>query len=397
MNINDLIRTNEEEIFCASVAVERRIPKTGVIPDKLEEKVLSFYRSFMTELSRDIENIRIICKRPDDKGRIILFPGFFCGIGDWVLINQLMRHIKKENPDHMIAAAVCRTDGFFSVYSDICRLNPDIDILIEIPWGSCRDFDIHGLFSAKNDYGVSPLVWAEALLLLFLKDYAVEKIYKYTSRPLLLNHKNEVKIISHAQHLLDIQKIFSEHKNIPGLQAQADRIALAWRTFETLDLKGHRKIMLHVKFQEDLDLFIDVFDSLAQSRDDFSVFRVGREDLNVPQRSWLCDLFNEKYDIRDVAGLLQGSDLFCGNISGPMHLAAALGKKCVTVYFREFTGLLWDPVLPGNMYRAFYKKAIGHDGLEIKSPRNYGIKNKNVKCFEQVDAGDVAVAINAFL
>jgi ADP-heptose:LPS heptosyltransferase len=45
--------------------------------------------------------------------------------------------------------------------------------------------------------------------------------------------------------------------------------------------------------------------------------------------------------LRDLASLLASADLFCGNNSGPMHLAIALGRPGVVVVGPSARG--WDP------------------------------------------------------
>src|SRR5690348_18397857 len=47
-------------------------------------------------------------------------------------------------------------------------------------------------------------------------------------------------------------------------------------------------------------------------------------------------------DLRGLMALLAGSCLFLGNDTGPTHIAAALGKKCVVI-FGASDSKVWSP------------------------------------------------------
>ncbi|GAA4256235.1 glycosyltransferase family 9 protein [Azospirillum formosense] len=87
---------------------------------------------------------------------------------------------------------------------------------------------------------------------------------------------------------------------------------------------------------------------------------------------------------RESAAVLQRSQLFLGHDSGPMHLAASVGTRCVAVFSSRNLPGVWFP--RGNGHRIFYRQiACAGCGLRV-------CVEQAKRCISSIPHGDVAEA-----
>lgn len=85
-----------------------------------------------------------------------------------------------------------------------------------------------------------------------------------------------------------------------------------------------------------------------------------------------------------VAEMLRQCDLYLGNDTGLMHLAAAVGKPCVAVFSSRDVPGAWDPYGPGH---TVFRTAIACEGcLGLDCPLG------TYACIQSIAASDVAQA-----
>lgn len=103
--------------------------------------------------------------------------------------------------------------------------------------------------------------------------------------------------------------------------------------------------------------------------------------------------FCGKTTIKELVALLEQSDLFIGNDSGPLHLAVAVGIKTIS-FFGPETPNLYGP--RGNNHLVFYNDLYCSPCLNVyelkKTSRNCG-----GECLKEIRASDVINAIEKFI
>jgi ADP-heptose:LPS heptosyltransferase len=95
-----------------------------------------------------------------------------------------------------------------------------------------------------------------------------------------------------------------------------------------------------------VDRFAAIAEWLRQAHGIATVVNLGpgdeQIDADVRKRFAGVSIIMNDLDLRGLMALLAGSGLFLGNDTGPTHVAAALGKKCVVI-FGASDSKVWSP------------------------------------------------------
>jgi lipopolysaccharide heptosyltransferase III len=92
---------------------------------------------------------------------------------------------------------------------------------------------------------------------------------------------------------------------------------------------------------------------------------------------------------RETAALLERARLFIGHDSGPMHLAAAVGTRCVAVFSARQRPRIWFPF--GDGHRVIYHRTAC-EGCGLEQCVTFG-----KKCMTSINVGEVHAAVSATL
>jgi ADP-heptose:LPS heptosyltransferase len=115
-----------------------------------------------------------------------------------------------------------------------------------------------------------------------------------------------------------------------------------------------------------LERFLHVIGELISEFDIWPVIFGGEEDRVIG--AWLLDRWGSGYNaagalgIRSSLAAMKHCELFIGNDTGTMHMAAAVGLPCVAIFSSRERPGLWYP--PGEGHRVF-RSAIECEGCGL--------------------------------
>jgi ADP-heptose:LPS heptosyltransferase len=115
-----------------------------------------------------------------------------------------------------------------------------------------------------------------------------------------------------------------------------------------------------------LERFLHVIGELISEFDIWPVVFGGEEDRVIG--AWLLDRWGSGYNaagalgIRSSLAAMKHCELFIGNDTGTMHMAAAVGLHCVAIFSSRERPGLWYP--PGEGHRVF-RSAIDCEGCGL--------------------------------
>jgi len=98
-----------------------------------------------------------------------------------------------------------------------------------------------------------------------------------------------------------------------------------------------------------------------------------------------------KLDLKELAALLERADLFIGNDSGPMHMAAALDVPVIAIFGRNIPGVgpkRWGPY--GKKHKVFHKDPLCEKCYDRECPYGY-------KCLSAITVDEVFDAAKQYL
>jgi len=320
------------------------------------------------------ETIRLFTRPSyDAKKPHIVFPCFHAGFGDWVLINRIAAYVKRACPDAMLVLAVPGVGNPRAFLKETAHVNLWADAVCEVPCPEiCADL---------NEHGGEGVHAADAALGAWLSGLSAVSVYRYSEYPRLSAFPNAVNAQVSAQRVFDLDREIADNGYLRTfVPTFASRTTVGRLTDAA---RSAKKIVFHAKDADDAAQFFRVFAMIA-AQEPLVVFAIGAGDAAFFDEPWCVKLAADLCSVDMLAALLLEADLFAGNISGPMHLASAIGTKCIAYYFREWTMLDWAPRQPKPFFETVYKQAYGHDGEKIDEPKAYGRENANVARFEPV-------------
>jgi heptosyltransferase III len=139
--------------------------------------------------------------------------------------------------------------------------------------------------------------------------------------------------------------------------------------------------------------FIDAVGQLIESHDIWPVVFGDRSEREIGmtcQRAWGRGwVASGELSVRLSAALLSGCDLYLGNDTGTMHLAASAGVRCVAIFCSHAPPGQWYPFGNGH---AVLRKSIDCEGCHLRV-----CIDRNMECIRSIEVEEVVAAATSIL
>jgi heptosyltransferase-3 len=288
-------------------------------------------------------------------------------IGDLILSTPVFEAVKAKFPDSHVCALVS------SYAADVLKNNPQVDDVIiddhEKKGGGLGDFArlVRRIRKGKFDVAILLRPTFRLALILFLAGIKYRVGTGYRLYQVLLNRKvyqhRKVNLRHEAEYNLDLLRPLGvePQKIVPRVYLTADERRQASEAFEQLGMTPTDTVVLIHPGSGDSSLnlpagkFAEVADRLAEHLNAKIIFTGAENERSLIERiangmrSDATDLTG-RTDLRQLAAILERSDVVISNSTGPMHLAVAVGTPTVAIFCPIFPAgpIRWGPYGEGH-------------------------------------------------
>ena len=138
-----------------------------------------------------------------------------------------------------------------------------------------------------------------------------------------------------------------------------------------------------------------LIEKLYQRYNDYGLILLGsKEEFEYSEKASL-PWFGEKQNLcgmltpRESAAVLKQASIFIGHDSGPMHLAASVGTRCVSIFSARDLPGIWFPYGVGHQV-IYHKTDCFGCGLEV-------CKEKGKKCIASITANEIHISGESYI
>lgn len=403
----------ETQVWFGLIAKEKAIRDIGIITMAARafspgrEKAVEQAEKFRKRWGRKIKDIvvSLVKDGPVPAGKKqVLFPVFWpVGLGDLVVIQQLIREYRRNHPDDYLICAIPGKER--PELEELSRCNPDIDELWPVTGWEGGYLSVRDTLEIVDSHGCSPVAWQEAVLLEALKRRKVKAIFKYRSFPILLPYADISGVVDFWQ---EANGIIRKRGDMAKLIIPGEAISWAGEWYRERGISDKRLIFsIHIREDKqheqdrrnpDFRNYLRLIDMLGRQYD-CHLIRIGDPDLTPISRPFLLDTINEGLTLTQQGALIKQSHLFIGCNSGPQHFAAALGVPVVqgshTLDYR-LDREIHLPKAGKEDYICLFKRAFDKNGREL-SQKDYGGDIGNVARWADTPAEEIGEAVRAML
>ncbi|MBX3292597.1 MAG: glycosyltransferase family 9 protein [Acidobacteria bacterium] len=141
-----------------------------------------------------------------------------------------------------------------------------------------------------------------------------------------------------------------------------------------------------------IERYIAVVQRLVSYENIFPVIVGGPEDRRagelIIEMSGIGAIAAGRLSVRETAALLGQCEMFLGNDSGPMHLAAAMGTPCIAIFAAIDWAGAWSPFGDGN---TVFRRNVECEGCRVPNCPNDAL------CLKLIEPEEVFSACRATL
>lgn len=369
-------------------------------------------RKFLAECGEAIDKKALSAagRKSVNKGRKqVLFPFFYSvGLGDAVIIHQLIREYRKRHPEDYLICAFPGEER--PALRKIAACNPDIDESWSISgWENPRFGYLvtRDPLSEVNERGYNPLVWQEAVLLRAMRERDITHIIKYARMPILWNHR---RIATRKSYLgwVDAHRTVRLKGDIAKLEIPQEQITWAENWWKAKNIPEEALVVsLHIRENKDKNHsfrnpdfanYLKLIDFLRK-RYKAVIVRIGTPELTKIEKEGVIDTTRERLDLLQQGALIRKSHLFIGCHSGPQVFAAALGVPVVAGSYTmdwRLNKCLVTPKTREEDLICLFKRVFDEKGEEL-SRDDYGGSFFNVKKWTDTPAEEILEAVETML
>ncbi|MEA2037374.1 MAG: glycosyltransferase family 9 protein [Nanoarchaeota archaeon] len=332
----------------------------------------------------------------------------FWGIGNLIMLTPLIKAIREKFPKSQISfLTLSKNKGLFEnleyidevIYYDLGAM--DTARIINLTLKYYEKFDV--AIDFEQFLNISSIIAH------FLGKYSIGFSNKTRSRHKMYNHSIPLKTNIHAVEqfydlckVLDIKSKSIKFENFDSIKKSDNVDSLFRKIGMTKKTKKPFLIGIHIGSSENAEVkrwpkrhFVELINILNKKLDNLAFVMTGIESEKHDMGAIIGKIEKKNvynscgiFDLKDLIYLLKKCDLFISNDTGPIHLAAAFGVKCVGLY-GPTSPTLYGPY--GKNHIIFYEKTRCSPCVN-----NYNSKSSDCKdaiCMKKIRPNKVANVI----